>query len=70
MGSDEILPAALALSVNERAKLARELLESLHEDADADVAAAWVEEIEHRAREVENGVAKLVDWSTAPRSDP
>ena len=65
MSSDEILPAALALSVSERAKLARELLESLHNDGDADVEAAWVSELERRAHEVENGTAKLVDWQNA-----
>lgn len=66
MSSDEILPEALALSVKERAKLARELLESLHDadEGDVDVDAAWVGEIDRRAREVEDGTAKLVDWES------
>jgi putative addiction module component (TIGR02574 family) len=65
MGSDEILPAALALSVKERAKLARELLESLHDADEGDVEAAWVDELDRRASEVEAGTAKLVDWEVA-----
>ena len=64
MSSDEILPAALALSAKERAKLAREILESLlNPDADAD--AAWIEEIDRRAQQVETGTAPLVDWDLA-----
>lgn len=65
MSSDEILPAALALSTKERARLARDLLASLRGTDDGDADAAWVEEIDRRAQEVESGVAKLVDWDTA-----
>ena len=63
MSSDDILPAAL--TVKERAKLAHDLLESLHEVDEGDVDEAWVEEIDRRAEQVENGTAKLVDWDTA-----
>lgn len=65
MSSDEILPAALALPTKERAKLARDLLESLHQSDDPDIDAAWLHEIERRANEVENGSAQLVDWDVA-----
>ena len=64
MRSDEILPAALALSAKERAKLAREILESL-QNPDTDADAAWIEEIDRRAQQVENGTAPLVDWEVA-----
>lgn len=64
MSSDEILPAALALSAKERAKLAREILESL-QNPDADADTAWIEEIDRRAQQVENGTAQLVDWDVA-----
>jgi putative addiction module component (TIGR02574 family) len=64
MSSDEILPA-LALSAKERAKLARGLLESLHQEGDPDVDAVWLDEIERRAQEVEDGSAQLVDWNVA-----
>ena len=65
MSSDDLLPAALALSVKERAKLARDLLESLHDADDGDVGAAWVEEIDRRAQQVEDGTAELVEWDVA-----
>ena len=65
MSSDEILPAALALSAKERAKLARNLLESLHDVDEGDLEAPWLEEIDRRAKEVEDGTAKLVDWESA-----
>lgn len=65
MSSDDLLPAALALSVKERAKLARDLLESLREVDEGDVEGAWIEEIDRRAEQVENGTAKLVDWESA-----
>lgn len=65
MSPDDILPAALALSPKERAKLARDLLESLHEGDDGDVEAPWVEEIERRAQEVEDGTAELIEWDVA-----
>jgi putative addiction module component (TIGR02574 family) len=64
MSSDEILPAALALSAKERAKLARELLQSL-ENPEAEAEAAWIAEIDRRAEQVENGTAQLVDWEIA-----
>jgi putative addiction module component (TIGR02574 family) len=65
MSSDEILPAALALTPKERAKLARELLKSLHDADEGDVEAAWIDEIDRRANAVEKGTAKLVEWDVA-----
>ena len=65
MSSDDLLPAALALSARERAKLARDLLESLHDDDDGDVEAAWVQEIDRRAQQVEDGTAELIEWGVA-----
>ncbi|MEY4580849.1 MAG: hypothetical protein RL701_5552 [Pseudomonadota bacterium] len=64
MSSDEILPAALALPAKERAKLAREILQSL-EASDPSAEAAWLDEIERRAEQVEDGTAQLVDWDVA-----
>lgn len=65
MSSDDLLPAALALPTKERAKLAREILHSLHQTDDADIADAWVDEIDRRAQEVEDGSAQMVDWEVA-----
>jgi putative addiction module component (TIGR02574 family) len=59
---EEILARAMALSSEERARIAHELLRSLDEPADDDVEGAWVAEIEKRARAVEDGTAELEDW--------
>ena len=58
-----ILEDALALSVDERARIAHELLHSLERD-DADAAAAWGDEIRARVDEIEAGTAELEDWKT------
>ena len=58
----QLLTAALALPPDERALLARELIESLDEAADPDAASAWVAEIERRSREIDDGSAALEDW--------
>jgi putative addiction module component (TIGR02574 family) len=61
--SKKLFSAALSLPTRERADLAHELLRSLDESEDPDAAAAWLAEIERRAREVEAGTAELVDWA-------
>lgn len=55
---------ALLLSREERAILARELIESLDEPADDDADQAWLNEAERRAAEVTSGVATPEDWDT------
>jgi len=65
MSSDEILPAALALPLQDRAKLARQILLSLDEGEEAEAASEWLTEINRRAEQVENGTASLVDWVDA-----
>jgi hypothetical protein len=54
---------ALSLPAPDLARLAQELLRSLDETEDPDAAAAWLAEIERRAREVKAGTAELEDWS-------
>ncbi len=53
---------ASELSENERAELAGLLLESLESEPEADVEAAWAEEIERRIREIDSGKAKTIPW--------
>ncbi len=55
----------LALSEQERAELARDLILSLDGEADPDATKKWAEVIERRAREVLDGTAELVDGKTA-----
>lgn len=63
MGTDPeaLRDAALALPEAERAKLARDLIASLDDPADNDVAEAWDIELCRRINEVEAGKAQLLD---------
>lgn len=57
---DELSKKAQTLTVEERAQLAQELLESVERDADPDVQAAWEAEIANRIAKYERGEAKLI----------
>ena len=66
MTVDDIGAAALALPVEERAKLARALLESLDESrVDHEVEQAWIQEIDKRIRALDSGEATTVEWAEA-----
>ena len=56
---EELSHKARALPPEDRVRLAEELLASVQE-ADADVDAAWEEEIKRRIAEIESGKAKLI----------
>lgn len=58
-----VLEDALTLPVEDRARVAHELLRSLEPD-DGDVTAAWTDEIRRRIDEVEAGTAELHDLDT------
>ena len=57
---DELSKKAQTLSVEERAQLAQELLESVERDSDPEVQAAWEAEIASRIVRYERGEATLV----------
>jgi len=57
---EELATQAINLSPEDRARLADLLLASLPEQADAEVDAAWEEEIRRRVAAVEANVAPLV----------
>ncbi|MFO1269783.1 MAG: addiction module protein [Rubrivivax sp.] len=57
---DELSKQARSLSVEERAQLAQELLESVERDSDPDIQAAWENEIASRIAKYERGEAKLI----------
>jgi hypothetical protein len=64
--SDDLRRAALALSADERADLAAELLVSLEAPTDEDpsvIRSLWGAEIERRARRVIAGGAESQDWN-------
>jgi len=49
---------ALSLPIDDRAKLAHELIISLDECIDSDVNSAWESEISRRVQEIKDGTAK------------
>jgi putative addiction module component (TIGR02574 family) len=60
----EILEAALKLEPTERERLVEELTASLHSGfASEEIEKAWLDEIERRSREIDDGTAELVEWS-------
>jgi putative addiction module component (TIGR02574 family) len=56
-----LLAQVLHLPVDDRAKIAAELLESLDE-AEADVESAWAAEIEKRVAAARSGELEGTDW--------
>lgn len=59
----DVLTEALELPLDERAKMAADLLESLHE-AEADVEEAWRSEIQKRVAATRAGELASTDWRT------
>ncbi|HYN65021.1 MAG TPA: addiction module protein [Candidatus Limnocylindrales bacterium] len=57
---DELAEKARALPAEDRARLAEELLATLHGSTDPEVEAAWDEAIRQRLDEIERGTATLV----------
>lgn len=65
MSTEELLAQVLRLPRQERARVAEELLSSLEEPDDEEVAAAWAHELDRRSREVAEGKVQTVEWSAA-----
>lgn len=57
---DELSRKAQALTLEERAQLAQQLLESLERESDPEVQVAWETEIADRIARYERGEAKLI----------
>lgn len=55
---DKMTNEALSLPINDRAKLAHRLITSLDENIDSDLDNAWEAEINRRAEDIKNGIAK------------
>lgn len=63
----ELLREALDLPPEARASLAGSLIDSLDNDVDEGVEAAWDAEIARRIREIDEGKVKLVPWAEVRR---
>ena len=57
---DELSKRAKELALEERAQLAQELMESVDQESDPEVEAAWETEIASRIARYERGEAKLI----------
>jgi putative addiction module component (TIGR02574 family) len=55
---DKMTNEVLSLPIDDRAKLAHELIMSLDERIDSDVNNAWEAEISRRAQQIKDGTAK------------
>ena len=66
--AEHLLQTALSLPPSERAEIAASLIESLDEEANADVEAAWAEEIKRRLESIDKGEVQLVPWDDVIRS--
>lgn len=60
--AEELLHAALSLDVKERAALAAELMASVDGEPEADVEAAWAEEIQRREERALAGQTQFQNW--------
>lgn len=63
----EIKNEAMALPDNERAILARGLIESLDDDSPEECEQEWLAEIDRRCAEIDSGKAQLIDSETVIR---
>ena len=60
---DELSKKARSLALEERAQLAQELMESIDQESDPEVEAAWETELASRIARYERGEAKLIPAS-------
>lgn len=62
--ADKLLTEAMKLTVQERAKVAAELIASVDGEPDADAEIAWAKEIDRRVQRIEAEGPQGEDWQT------
>lgn len=67
MKAQTIETQALHLPIEERAKLAQRLLESLDDLSEEEAEKLWLQEARRRAREIDEGKVKLVPAEVVER---
>jgi putative addiction module component (TIGR02574 family) len=60
MDTARIEHEALHLPLSERAKLAHKLLLSLDDMSESEIEAAWFDEADRRAKEIDQGLVRLI----------
>ena len=58
----EVYKQALDLGERDRATLAGLLIESLEEEPDNDLEAAWKAEVQRRIEEIDSGDVEMIPW--------
>jgi putative addiction module component (TIGR02574 family) len=66
--AENLLQSALSLPANDRAEIAASLIESLDEETEADVEAAWVDEVKRRLESIDKGEVQLIPAEEVMRS--
>ena len=61
---DKLFRDALQLEQQDRADLAKLLIDSLDPATEQDVEEAWMREIDRRAAELDAGIAETIPWET------
>jgi len=62
---EEVFRKALGLDVSDRTELVGLLIDSLDPETEQGAEAAWLQEIDHRTRELDSGTVQTIPWETA-----
>jgi putative addiction module component (TIGR02574 family) len=62
---EDLFRKALALDESDRAELVGLLIDSLDPETEQGVEAAWLQEIDRRARELDSGAVQTIPWEIA-----
>lgn len=62
--ADKVLSEAMQLPIEERARVAAELIASVDGEPDADADIAWAKEIDRRVQRIKSDGPKGEDWHT------
>ena len=62
---EEVFRKALALDASDRNELVGLLIDSLDPATEQGAEAAWLQEIDRRARELESGTVQAIPWEIA-----
>ena len=63
---EEVFRKALGLDASDRTELVGLLIDSLDPETEQGAEAAWLQEIDRRARELDSGTVQTIPWETAP----
>ena len=62
---EEVFRKALGLDVSDRTEIVGILIDSLDPETEQGAEAAWLQEIDRRARELDSGTVQTIPWEIA-----